>query len=107
MKRYVQHKSGIGEKWVVYNDTTHTWTVRSAKSGLGAFNIPKSEYREVPAPEHWERCGSGVVSILHGGGTLWMREKALSQQMYLPDGYRWAWDKQEDGTLVIEKLVTE
>ena len=66
--------------------------------------LPKSEYHEVPAPERWERvAASNQLQILHDSRTLWLD----NTQFYAPSGYRWAWDKQEDGTLVIERKVAE
>ena len=67
--------------------------------------LPKSEYHEVPAPERWERCGSDELHLSEDGSLLWWGDRAFN--LYIPKGYRWAWDKQEDGTLVIERKVTK
>lgn len=54
-KRYVQHKSGQGEKWEVVLEVQNGWKV-SILSGLAMGNetwFPKSEYR-LCEPEEWE-----------------------------------------------------
>ena len=51
MTRYVQHKSGIGEKWEVRNECAITWDCTGADNY--ALYLPKSEYVEVPAPDRW------------------------------------------------------
>ena len=48
MTRYVQHKSGMGEKWEVRNEYAITWDCTGADNY--ALYLPKSEYIEVPAP---------------------------------------------------------
>ena len=62
-----------------------------------------------PVPDkpikQWERCGSDVVSLTDGDGGL--NVKGIYETIWTPHGYRWAWDKQEDGTLVIERKVQE
>ena len=58
--------------------------------------------------ERWERVVGGTVQMSAYGQRLnvYVDEKRL-YSFPLPSGYRWAWDKQEDGTLVIERKVTE
>ena len=102
MKRYVQNKSS--EKaplWEISKDHDYGWTVTD---GHIFCVFPKSEYHEVPAPEQWERCGPSSIVSLEEGGELQVDGWHVSR---LPPGYRWAWDKQEDGTLCIERKVTE
>ena len=106
MKRYVQSKySTEAPKWEVaesYHSGTHEWAVHNRQiSETFLHFLPKSEYHEVPAPARWERCGGNQLQILHDGGTLWLD----NIQFYAPKGFRWAWDKHEDGTLVIERKV--
>jgi hypothetical protein len=52
--QYVQHKSGTGEKWKVYDESYLNWFCLPLKIGEeGRHYLPKSEYVEVPAPEVW------------------------------------------------------
>lgn len=100
MKRYVQSiYSDKAEKFLLLTEYPDCWHV--LRNDI-FYSFLKSEYHEVPAPERWERCGSDVTviqldqrNIMVGGYTL----------ILLPYGYRWVWDKQEDGTLVIERKV--
>lgn len=106
MKRYVQSKySTNAPKWEVYeseNQSKHEWAVHNKQiSEIFLHFLPKSEYHEVPAPEQWERCGSNVFRITDDPGRLKIEE----WRVYLPTGFRWAWARQEDGTLVIERRV--
>jgi hypothetical protein len=53
--KYVQHKSGQGEKWKVYEESYLNWFCMPLKpSEEGRHYLPKSEYLEVPAPEVWK-----------------------------------------------------
>ena len=90
-KRYVQHKSGIGEKWEVCSDTLNTWTVRSTESGLGVFTIPKSEYIEVPAPEQWEL----ITALINASRSMVFIGDPTMRVRYDTDAKSW----------VIERLV--
>lgn len=69
MTKYVQHKSGVGEKWEVIaeHDNDAAYRVRGKRLDIHPtleHYLPKSEYLEVPAPERWEdvtdRCGQIV-----------------------------------------------
>lgn len=53
MSKYVQHKSGQGEKWAVSEGGVTCWFVRDAYGYRNSFSLPKSEFIEVPAPEVW------------------------------------------------------
>jgi hypothetical protein len=59
VSRYVQHKSGVGELWLVERETTNSITA-SRRGHSGPYVLPKSEYIEVPAPDVWtdvsQRC---------------------------------------------------
>ena len=109
-KRYVQHVSGIGEKWEVAeridaSDVHFEWIVKAKFVSAGHHYLPKSEYHEVPAPERWERVGPSTIVIVKGvENYLKMNGWDLTR---LPSGYRWAWANQAEGTLCIERLVTE
>lgn len=52
MKQYVQHISGQGEKWEVYNENGEVYMCESARSTQGVY-LPKSEYRLCDPPEVW------------------------------------------------------
>jgi len=65
MNKYVQHKSGQGEKWQVdsyYDDHEMFWRV-PMKPGVAdlVYRLPKSEYIECDPPEQWEECTREVV----------------------------------------------
>jgi len=60
MSKWVQHKSGVGEKWKLrdcaYNDQDHkTWVLEPNFSIASNFmELPRSEYIEVSPPVVWE-----------------------------------------------------
>ena len=80
MSRWVQHKSGQGEKWEVLETKTgfeeFEWRVK-ANSHCYHHDLPKSEYIECPPPEEWEdvtaecdwgSAGEGLeATIFHSG----------------------------------------
>ena len=108
-KRYVQHMSGIGEKWEVAerndaSDVHFEWIVKAKVLSAGHHYLPKSEYHEVPAPERWERCEKLRLILYDRERCLYIVDGAT---LCLPTGYRWAWANQAEGTLCIERLVTE
>ncbi len=66
MTRYVQHRSGDGKTWEVRHEYAAHWNVvRDRRDQLSAYDLPKSEYLEVPAPEVWtdvtSDCEVGVI----------------------------------------------
>ncbi len=98
VKRYVQSiHSNTAPLFELDQEYATHWI---AEEKGNVYSFLKSEYHEVPAPERWERV-AGKLQIRHDGGTLWLN----NTQFYTPKGYRWAWDKQEDGTLCIERKV--
>lgn len=106
MKRYVQSiHSDKAPLFEVLNEYPNHWYMSIDCVGV---TFLKSEYHEVPAPERWERCGKDQIS-LSGSDTraLRLNNAYPSLNIYVPSGYRWAWDKQKDGTLVIERKVGE
>ena len=113
MKRYVQSKYSTTEPKPLWeldgNGGLHPIWYRVLGPGHipdglhGAYlYLPKSEYVEVSAPEMWERIGDDRITVRTDKLSLVVDGK---QGACLPPGYRWAWDKQEDGTLVIERRV--
>lgn len=69
-ERWVQHKSGQGEKWKTENwseDNEYSddvWVVhRDIKVN---FFLPKSEYIECEAPEVWTECTREVADVRDG-----------------------------------------
>lgn len=83
IKRYVQHISGQGEKWELFNEAQHCheseWRVK-ARTHEWYHDLPKSEYILCAPPEEWEdvtdNCDTDsyfnsageFFSILHLGG---------------------------------------
>lgn len=66
-KRWVQHISGQGEKWEVFNDPCDPddidWQVKS-REGDDCHYLPKSEYRLCDPPEVWrDVTGECVVTV--------------------------------------------
>lgn len=59
-QQWVEHISGMGEKWPVSNEWTHRWEAR--KNDVTTL-LPKSEYRLCDPPEVWndvtEECDIG------------------------------------------------
>ena len=53
MSRYVQHQSGMGEKWEVDADAGIAWRINAKGCDTMYYYLPKSEYLEVPAPDRW------------------------------------------------------
>lgn len=51
-KRYVQHKSGEGEKWEVTAEYASCWS--SVQNQSQAYFLPKSEYILADPPEEYE-----------------------------------------------------
>ena len=53
-KQWVQHVSGMGEKWEVKDDEDKSWWVTTLGQRHIAYRLPKSEYRLCEPPERWE-----------------------------------------------------
>jgi len=100
-EKWVQHKSGQGEKWQVdsyYDDHEMFWRVRTKPTIVDyVYRLPKSEYIECDPPEVWEECTREVMEISEKGSLL--RYGNL-----IPTGVfgneRWAW---RGDALVIER----
>ena len=97
MTRYVQHKSGIGEKWEVRNECAITWDCTGADTY--ALYLPKSEYVEVPAPptvpapDLWVDITAACGEIMDGPNrTTILYEQTETMGKYdvatIRDGYR-------------------
>ena len=79
MSKWVQHKSGQGEKYVAEDEYIYTWKVpiKERYSNLLRWDLPKSEYVECSPPEEWqdvtEECdwgnaGEGMEAIIFHRG---------------------------------------
>jgi hypothetical protein len=104
-ERWVQHKSGQGEKWklVIQTAIEHDdiWAVKMPGKMLPVY-FPKSEYIECAPPEVWVECTREVASI-HGDGSLSERETDIFKTnvvINMSEGYRWSW---RGNALVIER----
>ena len=112
MSKWVQHISGQGKKWEVEYELPNTWRIKVV--GAPDYLIPKSEFREVPAPEVWRdvtaecgyappRCGelsSGMGRIYHEGHTSTVCEIYTQYKMTkVQIGERWAFiiERKEGG----------
>lgn len=99
-KQYVQHISGVGEKWELDGKRSDEyesgidWCVKAKNEGL--HFLPKSEYRLCDPPERWvdvtkdcrvdeyaNRVGE-FLSILHGNKPLTDAFNVMSKD----NGYR-------------------
>jgi hypothetical protein len=73
MSKWVQHKSGQGDKWKRIDTERNQdsksdgWIVES-KEGLGHLILPRSEYHECPAPERWIDVTGHCNSFTKGEG---------------------------------------
>ena len=54
MSKWVQHKSGQGERWEVANEWHEIWDCTPLLACRYAIYLPKSEYVEVSPPKVWE-----------------------------------------------------
>ena len=102
MTRYVQHKSGIGEKWEVRNECAITWDCTGADTY--ALYLPKSEYVEVPAPDRWvdvtaecEVQANGVFTdgLYHRGQSLTYRDYRLRKVQHGQFGWAFIVERKE------------
>jgi hypothetical protein len=104
-ERWVQHKSGQGEKWKV-RDCIHnqlsdkqTWVIDNDVFGL---ELPRSEYIECAPPEVWTDVTSSAT-ITHPRRLDIAQIRNNDEEIvyvHLPDGYRFAW---RGNALVIER----
>ena len=74
-RKWVQHVSGVGEKWRVSEEESPTWMKSSCRPsnmewlvcdkmyGVPSHLLPKSEYRLCEPPEQWEPIGEHVVLL--------------------------------------------
>lgn len=67
-KQWVQHISGQGEKWSVYDDMGDCWCTWGT-----CYKLPKSEYRlcEPPGPK-WKPVDNSFVDVklINADGTI-------------------------------------
>ena len=83
MSKWVQHKSGQGEKWEVderYSEHNDFYRVRQPHDSQYVLRLPISEYIECSPPEEWEdvtaecdwgSAGEGLeATIFHSGLSL-------------------------------------
>jgi hypothetical protein len=88
MSTWVQHMSGQGEKYKVFeptrgsdHDPIEQWLVNHPSKKDLLYYLPKSEYRECEPPEKWvdvtEGCSVGGVThtsiFLPNGDSLWAK----------------------------------
>ena len=78
MSKWVQHKSGQGEKYVAEDEDMYTWKVpiKERYSNLLRWDLPKSEYIECSPPEEW------------GNVTHCFYENDLTLTPHIGSGYR-------------------
>ena len=107
MRKYVQHISGQGEKWEVWvptdggdYDDKKQWLVKEPTQSTLIYYLPRSEYREVLAPEKWvdvtEQCSYSSALCFHeypGGSSLCLE---------VLNGYRLI---KRNGAFYVEKKV--
>ena len=103
-KIYVQHKSGVGEKWELgsscrerMSDRYKDWDVLS-KDGKTLHFLPKSEYIICEPPE-W-RDVTGDLRIAEHGRV--MKNVHNTNAVFLAGGYRLK--RMDDGSIRVETL---
>ena len=62
-QKWVQHVSGMGEKWEVVDEDNEEFQVRMKRDKSDSHWLPKSEYRLCAPPEQWEPIGEHVVLL--------------------------------------------
>ena len=92
--RWVQHISGVGEKWKLHDTTGYNgqprvdWCVH--REGYGTLFLPKSEFVEVPAPEVWRDVSADCAlfgdAVSHG--ILHQRLSRYQSTQWGEEGYR-------------------
>jgi len=83
MNRYVQHISGQGDKWEVYDETALRWHA-GPDNNSAFFSLPKSEYRLCDPPDLW-RIITPNVYIGDNEKELWYHGTCIAA---LDPGYR-------------------
>lgn len=95
---WVQHISGMGEKWRLKTDGVNAYHCTRGEVGNVIYDLPKSEYvLFTPSEPRWEECTREYVSIVNGG---------LGYKQSMIDT-RWVWSRNNPETLAIERKVTE
>lgn len=90
MPRYVQHKSGVGEKWKVFSEEPLKWGCYRRGISLG---LPKSEYIECPPPEQWVDVTGECEWVEHPSlGYPWTKDWYIQHKAArvegMPEAYR-------------------
>src|SRR5690242_16180651 len=89
-KQYVQHISGQGAIWEVHSHNSYEWNVKPAKGDESSVfhELPKSEYKLVPAPERWEQVTDGVEVGYYDADafTLPTTYGSLNKYLYITHG---------------------
>jgi hypothetical protein len=102
-ERYVQHKSGQGEKYRVEKEHEDYWEVTDNRQEHWFLRLPKhGEYIECAAPEVWTDVASSAT-ITHPRRLDIAQIRNNDEEIvyvHLPDGYRFAW---RGNALVIER----
>lgn len=97
MSKWVQHQSGQGEKWEVYDEGDRVWMCSQKRYhglSLPGLHLPKSEYIEVPALEVWEDITDKLILISASPSGDWFDQwKMPDREEYAvianaKDGYR-------------------
>lgn len=82
IKRYVQHKSGQGEKWEVQDEFKTCW--KHVTASYEIYYLPKSEYIPCAKQEEWEDV-TGAVAFIDtpvGFGSLAIDGVAITRDRY-------------------------
>ena len=93
MSKWVQHKSGQGDKWKRIDTERNQdsksdgWIVES-KERLGHLILPRSEYHECPAPERWIDVTGHCNSFTKGEGKAICIAHSGQDVLSRPDLYR-------------------
>jgi hypothetical protein len=104
-ERYVQHKSGQGEKWKVYQgDLDRFKDLYFCEKDMISYALPKSEYIECAAPEVWTECTREVVTVNQNGRSInQLNDSGLwhaGVTAIANPRYRWSW---RGDALIIER----
>lgn len=115
VNQYVQHKSGVGEKWEVASDTYNArpnqadFMVKSGVEGAGYHWLPKSEYCLCEPPEEWRDVTEDILVVSRGeysnlvyGGEIVRVDKGLYR---LRKVQLWRTDRKEQLAFVVEKKM--
>lgn len=95
--KWVEHISGQGKKWEVYEEHFNAWGIFLLKPGVTDYRLPKSEYRLCDPPEQWEKVEVGIRGS--HSGILYLKDAPhLLNFATLGEGFRWAYSG--DGVIV-------